>query len=90
MAKVKVYVELYRQRKDLYDLIEKLRPLPRVLHNERIKMYQILSSIIENALKFTEKGSVSIKFSSLNDKICCEIKDTGIQTYLLISIIHNQ
>ena len=58
--------------------IERIRPLPGVIHNDRIKMYQILSSIIENALKFTEKGSIDIRFSSLDDKICVEIKDTGI------------
>jgi PAS domain S-box-containing protein len=58
--------------------IEKVKPLPGVINNDRIKMYQILSVIIENALKFTEKGSINIKFSSLGDKLCFEIKDTGI------------
>ena len=29
-------------------------------------------------MKFTEKGSIDIRFSSLDDKICVEIKDTGI------------
>jgi PAS domain S-box-containing protein len=57
---------------------EKIEPLPGVLHNDRTKMYQILSSIIENALKFTEKGSINIKISSTNDKIYFEIRDTGI------------
>ncbi|UCH13810.1 MAG: response regulator [Bacteroidales bacterium] len=57
---------------------EKVEPLPKVLNSDRIKIYQILTSIIENALKFTEKGSINIKYSNLDDRICFEIKDTGI------------
>jgi PAS domain S-box-containing protein len=58
--------------------IEKVEPLPRVMHNDRHKIYQILVNIIENAVKFTEKGSISIKFFSADERICIEIKDTGI------------
>jgi PAS domain S-box-containing protein len=58
--------------------IEKVEPLPRVIHNDRHKIYQILVNIIENALKFTEKGSINIKFFSADERICIEIKDTGI------------
>ncbi len=57
---------------------EKIEPLPGILYNDRTKMYQILSSIIENAVKFTEKGSITIKISGPDDKICFEIRDTGI------------
>jgi PAS domain S-box-containing protein len=58
--------------------IEKVETLPRVMHNDRHKIYQILVNIIENALKFTEKGSINIKFFSADERICIEIKDTGI------------
>ncbi len=59
-------------------IIKKVEPLPEKLNNDKNIIYKILVNIIENALKFTEKGSITVTFSRLKDLICFEIKDTGI------------
>ena len=43
------------------------------------RIYQILTNIISNAIKFTENGSISFIVSELEeDKVLFKIKDTGI------------
>lgn len=54
---------------------------PIVIKTDKMRLEQILKNLISNAIKFTEKGTVSleIKVDSDNDKIICFIvKDTGI------------
>jgi len=53
---------------------------------DRFMVYQIFQEMIDNAIKFTEKGAVRIKqFCDSNDNLCVSIQDTGIgidPTYL--------
>jgi len=54
---------------------------PIVIKTDKMRLEQILKNLISNAIKFTEKGTVSfeIKLDSDNDKqICFIVKDTGI------------
>lgn len=44
---------------------------------DQIKLFQILSNVVDNAIKFTSKGSVSINFSIEDDFMKFVIKDTG-------------
>lgn len=57
--------------------------LPDVVRVDKARLNQILTNLIGNAIKFTEKGSVSLSISQTNKKggiadILFEIKDTGI------------
>lgn len=53
--------------------------LPSKIVSDKGKLVQILSNLISNALKFTEKGKVEVRLEGLTDsKIQVFIKDTGI------------
>ena len=53
-------------------------PLP-LLSLDAGKIREVLSNLIDNALKYTEKGSVIVKMEQLGDeKVRLSIKDTGI------------
>lgn len=62
-----------------FEIITKDAPI--VIKTDKMRLEQILKNLISNAIKFTEKGTVSleIRVASDNDKIICFIvKDTGI------------
>ena len=59
--------------------------LPKMLHGDEVRIKQIITNILTNAVKYTEKGCVtfSIGFKKLVDEpdsviLIVEIKDTGI------------
>jgi len=53
--------------------------LPSKIVSDKGKLVQILSNLIANALKFTEKGKVEVRLKGLTDsKIQVFIKDTGV------------
>jgi CheY-like chemotaxis protein len=67
----------------LVDVSRQAIKLPTVIYGDVSKFQQILTNIMGNAIKFTEKGSVtvrvSIKEKSNNEiKVLFAIKDTGI------------
>lgn len=68
-----------KEKKIDFEIISKEAPL--VIKTDKMRLEQILKNLISNAIKFTEKGSVSleIKVNDDDDKIICFIvKDTGI------------
>lgn len=48
------------------------------IRGDREKIKQVLMNIIDNALKYTEKGSIQIKACKKNDKVSICVSDTGI------------
>ncbi len=57
--------------------------IPSVLHGDEIRLKQILTNLLSNAAKYTEKGTITLKvfFQWINDErisLCFQIKDTGV------------
>ncbi|PLX02522.1 MAG: hypothetical protein C0595_10430 [Marinilabiliales bacterium] len=51
--------------------------LPKI-NSDELKLHQVFTNIINNSIKFTEKGTVEIKAAYIDDKIRITVKDTGI------------
>ena len=51
-----------------------------VLRSDRAKLTIILQNLVNNAIKFTERGSVTIsaRWAAQNDRVDIEVSDTGI------------
>jgi signal transduction histidine kinase len=65
-------------KKDLEFKFESDGELPDYLYGDDIRLRQVLTNICGNAVKFTEKGSVTLKVRVTTDKLFFEIKDTGM------------
>ena len=53
--------------------------LPSVLKGDDIRLKQILTNLLTNAVKYTEKGSIVLEIKLVdNDEIYFSVKDTGI------------
>jgi signal transduction histidine kinase len=50
-------------------------PVP--LHSDRTKVRQILVNLLGNAIKFTEKGTVSLTVDAAGDRVHFVVRDTG-------------
>ncbi len=60
-------------------LISNISPEVDKVEADRTRLRQIMWNIVGNAIKFTEKGSVTISMSmTTNDELLVAIKDTGI------------
>ncbi len=52
---------------------------PKYVSGDAVRLRQILTNLVSNALKFTERGTVSLKVTSAGgDRIGFEVRDTGI------------
>ena len=74
---VKSDMELLAQKKNLKLTLKKASDLPSVmLDAERIK--RALRNLVDNAIKFTEKGEISITSAFELGQVVVHVKDTGI------------
>jgi signal transduction histidine kinase/CheY-like chemotaxis protein len=51
---------------------------PAVRLGDEVRLRQIISNLVSNALKFTEQGAVSVTFSTQRDEVICQVSDTGV------------
>ena len=71
----------YEKNLELFYYIDK--NVPHIINSDSVRTRQILINLIGNAIKFTEKGSISIHISSLQEdnkstKLIFSVTDTGI------------
>jgi signal transduction histidine kinase len=74
-------VDLFKMRakqKGISFIYEKLSHLPTGVHADEKRLRQILINLLNNAIKFTEKGCVSFKVGYHNGKLRFLVEDTGV------------
>ncbi len=82
---IRDYFKHGTSQKNLEFIVEIDDNLPDIISTDQQKVEQILKNFMSNALKFTEKGKITLRFHSLmdneiskNGKICISVIDTGI------------
>ncbi len=74
-----LFTQVAKEKNIIFEIISNQAPV--ILKTDKMRLEQILKNLISNALKFTNRGTVSleIKTNTDDDKIICFIvKDTGI------------
>jgi len=66
------------QQKNLVFTIEHQLPMPFVIQVDNLRLKQILLNLCANAIKFTEKGTVTLSINWVNEQLIFTITDTGI------------
>lgn len=70
-------LKIKTKEKGIYLRMEKLaKPLPKILI-DRAKIRQVVLNIVDNAIRYTEKGGITIKLKIENLKLKIVISDTG-------------
>lgn len=59
-------------------LVSTIRNIPKVVVGDPVRLNQVLMNLMGNAIKFTEKGSVELRITSVDGKTKFEVIDTGI------------
>jgi len=49
-----------------------------IVYTDPYRLKQIITNLVENSLKFTEKGNIVVSYQSNEDEIIFSVKDTGI------------
>lgn len=83
LKRVYVVMENEASRKNIKLNIDIKQDIPEMVVGDSTRLHQILMNLVGNAVKFTEKGSVTIeqRVEDWNDESCVlyyEVRDTGI------------
>ncbi|MDX1928068.1 MAG: ATP-binding protein, partial [Pirellulaceae bacterium] len=80
LADVVALTKVQADTKQLGFGVELETPIPKTIYGDPVRLRQILLNLLSNALKFTEKGKVTLNvgFESASRKIYFEVIDTGI------------
>ncbi|MBX3034922.1 MAG: response regulator [Bdellovibrionaceae bacterium] len=57
--------------------LKALTTLPEVVNSDAIRLRQILTNVVGNAIKFTERGQVEVKVSAVRGELQFRVSDTG-------------
>jgi signal transduction histidine kinase len=63
---------------DVDFVIQKSDPIPRTIISDAQRLHEILTNIISNSVKFTDRGQIALKIYVRQDRLYFEVSDTGI------------
>lgn len=70
--------QMRAQQKHISFIYEPISQLPIGIRADEKRLRQVLINLLGNAIKFTEKGGVSLKIGIQNGKIRFQVDDTGV------------
>ncbi|MFA5293434.1 MAG: PAS domain S-box protein [Phycisphaerae bacterium] len=65
------------KEKGLQLLIDTDDSIPAIIF-DKDRIIQVITNLVSNAIKYTEKGSVTIRTKQKDDAVCVSVQDTGI------------
>lgn len=92
-GKISFFIEEVNIRELVLDIVHSFKPLmeakqlslniqipeqPLIAKIDKRALTQIITNIVNNAVKFTEKGGISIKLKNQKNKLVLHITDTGV------------
>ena len=66
-----------RPKRDAVKLVTYEPPALPLMHSDRKKVVRLLSALLDNAYKFTEKGEIRAAMHHAGDRMIFEVQDTG-------------
>ncbi|MEG4056796.1 MULTISPECIES: PAS domain S-box protein [unclassified Microcoleus] len=83
LASIEEMFQVKVQSKELQLIFDLAPDIPRFVHSDNKKLYQVLVNLLGNAIKFTNKGSVTLRVratqrDTTSCHLCFEVEDTGV------------
>ncbi len=73
-----VFTVVAKEKQLSFNVEEGLTDENSVVFTDKIQLYSVLSSLLDNAFKFTESGSVGVEYKLEGENIIISIADTGV------------
>ncbi|MBE9162030.1 PAS domain-containing hybrid sensor histidine kinase/response regulator [Tychonema sp. LEGE 06208] len=83
LTSIEEMLQIKVQPKELELIVEREPELPKFVHTDEKKLYQVLVNLLGNAIKFTKQGSITLRVrAAQRDQtschLCFEVEDTGV------------